>query len=808
MKVARIIIGIFLILFVSRLFSQEAVVNNSPAVVAKRLHAEYGVRSDAILAILKVFEEEGLDASQREAKAEQLIQSYSSKVNKPKGVTSLTEEDLTAIGIQNLPRLATALNWDLFAKSHYLTTLGTSSPAILASGEVRIWYGIPEEAIRAIAKRMEETEIELAEFEERLIEASMKYGQLLTEAKKNGKKDVVVEKVEDFLKNGKLIEAERLLDSDYPNAKRRFAVKAHIYGRTKELLLKYEEAAVGYRDAVEMDTNNLEYLDDWAYVNGLLGEFNVGIENVNRGILLLADCEEWRCDSIRIELLSNKTISLIRLGNFLMAQKAINEVQSIFSKWKDFNRGLLVEFFLLAGDVSSGLGSYEFAKNYHDSAQVLTEVHSDLADQMRIRIQGALSLDYLNLRNYQSAFDHGLEALRMYGEDTLNYEYAISVNNLGLILTAQGRYEDANKYLRRSIRLRTLIFGENHVDLILLWNNLGHNYLEMGEWKFAKGCFDKSIEIYGLLDVKPKGIIGTCFTNLSYCCLMNREFDMAILRGNEAIIADSSELGINHPFFERDLGNLGMIYLGLRKFDLASLYFERIVQMASNQSNRNQLGIASISLQLGYCYANQARWEESIEKLQVALNIMHQIAEVSAERKFFVRSQIAKLKSVWSQQLLQSKDHAKSMKLAEEAIEEAAQLGDMVTAMKAMVTVGLNEKATNQHKDAFETLEGARQQAVAFAAAFEAMEDSLPDSVKTSPAYIASRDTMLMIPFLKEIRAHKISCLESLNRHKEARSLERQVIREARKSSDAYILNILRQEGRMQPPKGEGLSED
>ncbi len=129
-----------------------------------------------------------------------------------------------------------------------------------AGGEVNIWYGVPPKVLRALAERLEDNKIALVDFEDRLKELVKKYEALKVEFESYGKTDPIVKEAEKLLNDGNILEAEKLIDSDYGASKRRQAYKGYLLGKTKELLLKYDSASVGFRDAVFLEPDNSKSL--------------------------------------------------------------------------------------------------------------------------------------------------------------------------------------------------------------------------------------------------------------------------------------------------------------------------------------------------------------------------------------------------------------------------------------------------------------------------------------------------------------------------------------------------------------------
>ena len=72
---------------------------NTPKAIAQNLSVEYGVRSDAIQAILRIYEKQGLRASERKSSIERLLKLYSLVPEKNNGAAELSKDTKNQLGV-------------------------------------------------------------------------------------------------------------------------------------------------------------------------------------------------------------------------------------------------------------------------------------------------------------------------------------------------------------------------------------------------------------------------------------------------------------------------------------------------------------------------------------------------------------------------------------------------------------------------------------------------------------------------------------------------------------------------------------
>lgn len=240
---------------------------NSPIVIAKNFSAVYGVRADAILAILHLYEKDEPDTQKHNARVERLIKQYSQAPEKKTGATSLSDASKAQLGLSSNLAIMEALEWDLFATKNYLRTAGNNSPGVIAQGDVNIWYGIPPAALRTLAEVLENNKISMADLDGQLQAQVKKYKELKAQMATYGSDDPIVKKAELLLDAGKLYEVEQFLDNYLELQDKRLAYRHRFKGG----LFQNDTTAIHYRKATVLDPNNFEYL----LLNGEV-EFNLG----------------------------------------------------------------------------------------------------------------------------------------------------------------------------------------------------------------------------------------------------------------------------------------------------------------------------------------------------------------------------------------------------------------------------------------------------------------------------------------------------------------------------------------------------
>jgi tetratricopeptide (TPR) repeat protein len=565
----------------------------SPTVVAKSFTATYGVRADAVQAILEVYARQGLTPQERKARAETLIGDYQNAVPHEKGVSHLSSADQQKLGIATESGLVRALNWDMFARQYYLSTAGANSPAIVAAGDVAIWYGIPEPALRTLAGRLEANAVELGEFGSQLKELAEKYEALKKEFEIYGPGDPVVRQAEKLLDEGKLEEAEALLETDYRVSKKRLAYKAHLYARTKELLMKYSEAEQGYRDAVALDSTNIEYLIELGDVEEVLANSTEAICTYEIGLrrVQLSTKPDLK---LKATLLNNLGASWDSKAQY---EKAIAYYEQALAL-DTFSYGYLHPDVAMIvhniGAASLAMGEYEKAIFYFQEGLKILDSCQPQRDIDWPLHWGDLGAAFRQIGDYDKALYYLEKALeRTLSEVGQGHPHLSGIYNaIGTIYSTRGDYDRAIKYHQQSLEIDSVVFGMTHPHIAAALSNIATILLARGENDSAIVLLERVLEIDTLSYGMVHPAVALAYSNLGASLCANGQYQRAILYLQTARDITRKVVGEQHASYALTLLNLGSIWNKLGKIDSAQVYFEAALAIDTTLEETNSPQVA------------------------------------------------------------------------------------------------------------------------------------------------------------------------------------------------------------------------
>jgi len=597
--------------------------DNSPAVIAQNFSATYGVRADAVEAILWIFEAEGYDMGRRKRATEQIIKEYAQSPEKQQNTDVLSEATRSKI---NNPEIANALEWDLFTHRHYLSTSGHNSPSVVAKGDVNIWYGIPPKTLRALAEGLEKNKTYLTNFETQLAEQVKKYEEL-SQSLLN-REDEMAKEAKLFLEEGEIDEAVKVLgDRRYAlkkqreRAEKREAEAAYDYAEGLSLQLKYDSAAVEFRAAVDLYPENSTYHLHYANNESTLAHYGQAIRHyeIALGIDSLKRDNEERIAT----LINNLGGVWFSNGEYDKAIGYYEKALTIGLKALGENHPKVATNYNNLGSVWNSNGEYDKAIGYHEQAlqiclKTLGDQHQDVAVTYN-NLGGA----WTEKGEYDKAIGYFEQALQIFSKalGDQHPNLAMSYDNLGGAWTGKGEYNKAIGYFEQALQIRLKVLGDQHPSVALTYNNLGGAWYSKGEYDKAIGYYEQALQIFlkALGDQHP--YVALTYNNLGSAWTPKGEYDKAIGYFEQALQIRLKAFGDQHPEVATNYNNLGAAWASKGDHYKAIGYFEQALQIRLKALGDQHPDVAMTYSNLGGAWTEKGEYDKAIAFSEKALGI-------------------------------------------------------------------------------------------------------------------------------------------------------------------------------------------
>jgi tetratricopeptide (TPR) repeat protein len=210
-------------------------------------------------------------------------------------------------------------------------------------------------------------------------------------------------------------------------------------------------------------------------------------------------------------------------------------------------------------------------------------------------------------------------------------QVALSMNNLGTLYFAQGRYKEAETLFLKSLQLTKPFLEKDNHQLEMAWgdwartlNNLAMLYYEKGRYSEAKLLYKKSLKLHQLLG-NDHPLIATSLNNLAMLYSAQGRYIKAEPLYLQALEIRKRQLGDEHLDVATSLNNLANHYSDLSYYDKAeSLYLQSLAIYERHVSDKYPNVPATLS-NLGSIYISQRRYSQAEPVLIKALELDKQL---------------------------------------------------------------------------------------------------------------------------------------------------------------------------------------
>jgi eukaryotic-like serine/threonine-protein kinase len=202
-----------------------------------------------------------------------------------------------------------------------------------------------------------------------------------------------------------------------------------------------------------------------------------------------------------------------------------------------------------------------------------------------------------------------------------------SINNMGALLLAQGRYAEVEPYYRQSLEGARRTLGDDHPNTLISINNMGNLLLNLGKWAEAEVYFREALEGQRrtLGDEHP-GTLNSI--NLMGGLLSsqgrNTEAEPFI---RQALDARRRTLGDEHPGTLKSIHGMGLVLEGQGKHAEAEPYFREAMEGYRRTRGEKQASTIDLMAMLALCLIHQNTPEKAIE----SEGLLRQLLEIRTE---------------------------------------------------------------------------------------------------------------------------------------------------------------------------------
>ena len=298
----------------------------------------------------------------------------------------------------------------------------------------------------------------------------------------------------------------------------------------------------------------------------------------------------------------------------------LSEVELMIECWEMYRSGEFENFANRLMEMGAGLTLRTFSETrlnfLRETLGSMDDPEKRITQRLRIaRVLGTLA----RWDESEAQQREALAEAKVHANEKL---VAIASNNLGLLLTATNRLEEAETLVRRALEITTASFGEHHPAVAIRLNNLAQLLQDTNRLDEAEPLMRRALEI----DIASFGEhhpdVAIDLNNLAQLLKATNRLKEAEPLLRRALEINTASFGEHHPAVARGLNNLGQLLQKTNRIEEAEPLLRRALEINEASFGQHHPDVAIGLNNLGLLLQNTNRHEEAEPQLRRALEII------------------------------------------------------------------------------------------------------------------------------------------------------------------------------------------
>ncbi|MBX9704276.1 MAG: tetratricopeptide repeat protein, partial [Silvanigrellaceae bacterium] len=370
---------------------------------------------------------------------------------------------------------------------------------------------------------------------------------------------------------------------------------------------------------------------------------------------------------------------------------------------------LLEEHPILIGKIANRLMHYDEAKSHF-----LMALKTSIDESTKAVVQGLISYVYYRLGDYQGALKHVEQAISI--KEHLNekdfilaisyhnlgniwgelgkFEEAIKcltqskrvqdgfvssqhldlsarhLNCLGVFLYETGNYQESESHLKKALKLRKKLNGENHLVTSQIYNQIGVLFSRQKKHEEAREHFSNWLKQSKRLLGKLHPITAGAYENLGTTLVYLKEFDQALRYLKKGLYLKQKIFGDKHPNLAINYANIAFYFAEIRKHEIAIKYYKKALKILKDPKQKH-LNSARFYQNIGISYSKLGLFKLAKYNLKLAFSIYekqiktnqtnHSFEKLDCIKELYIliisKNYLNACRGIYSEQLIDNKPH-------------------------------------------------------------------------------------------------------------------------------------------------------
>ena len=188
-----------------------------------------------------------------------------------------------------------------------------------------------------------------------------------------------------------------------------------------------------------------------------------------------------------------------------------------------------------------------------------------------------------------------------------------------------GKYSQAEGFHIKALMIRKNIFGEDHTDVALSYNNLASVYCTLGKYNQAKELHEKALVIWKKINGEDHVDVARSYNNLASVYSSLAEYNQAKELYEKALVIWRKINGEDHADVARSYNNLASVYSSLAEYNQAKELYEKALVIWKKINVEDHVDVATCYNNLASAYSSLGEYNQAKELNEKALMIRKKI---------------------------------------------------------------------------------------------------------------------------------------------------------------------------------------
>jgi len=321
----------------------------------------------------------------------------------------------------------------------------------------------------------------------------------------------------------------------------------------------------------------------------------------------------FRIDSIEHFIEQHESVQLIKMS-------ASNEGQTITKDYIKLTQQETEEqsVSIVFGRLMCNLGEYDKSQKYFE--QLLKDPNGEDVAWIEFNIGRALyyKCEWKDAKEY---YDRAYQRMKNAEPARTNKDLAYVLNNIGVILDNQGKYDEAFDHYQQVLEMRQKYYPSDHVDIAKSLNNIGSILYKQRRCEEALHYHQRALKMKEKCYPPGHVSIAASLNNIGIILSDQENYNEALKYHERAIEMQKKYYPSGHVDIAKSLICIGRILDKQGKLDGALNYYRQALEMQEKICPSGHLDIANSFKNIGHILLQQGKDNEALNYYRRSLEM-------------------------------------------------------------------------------------------------------------------------------------------------------------------------------------------